>query len=51
MNVLAIATPFSDAALHSEQIIERTWIVYEPDESAEVVRHRIKEHERTVHGD
>lgn len=50
MNVIAIATPFTNAALHLEQIIEHAWIVHEPEKLAEVVRRRIKEHSRTVHG-
>lgn len=50
MNVIAIATPFTNAALHSEQIIKHAWIVHEPEKLAETVQRRIEEHNRTIHG-
>jgi len=50
MNVIAIATPFTNASLHSEQIIEHAWIVHEPEKLAETVQRRITEHNHTVHG-
>ena len=50
MNVIAIATPFTNASLHSEQIIEHAWIVHEPEKLAESVHRLIAEHNRTVHG-
>jgi len=50
MNAIAIATPFTNAALHSEQIIEHAWIVHEPEKLAETVQRRIEEYNRTTHG-
>jgi beta-phosphoglucomutase-like phosphatase (HAD superfamily) len=50
MNVIAIATPFTNASLHSEQIIEHAWIVHQPEKLAETVKQRIIEHSATVHG-
>lgn len=44
MNVVAIATPFTNASLHSEQIIEHAWIVHEPEKLAETVQRLIAEH-------
>jgi beta-phosphoglucomutase len=51
MNAVAIATPFTAAALHSSQVIDDTWIVHEPEKLAEIVRRRIEVHNRTVHQD
>ncbi len=51
MNVIAIATPFTNADLHSSQIIEDVWIVHEPEKLAEIVRRRIEMHDRTAHRD
>jgi beta-phosphoglucomutase-like phosphatase (HAD superfamily) len=48
-NVIAIATPFSSAGLHSSQIIADAWIVHDPDKVAEAVRHRIEDHNITAH--
>jgi beta-phosphoglucomutase len=50
MNVIAIATPFTSATLHSEKIIEHAWIVHEPEKLAEMVQQRIEEHTYTAHG-
>lgn len=44
MNVIAIATPFTDAGLHSDQIVEDCQIVHEPELLLETVRHMIKDH-------
>ncbi len=46
MNVIAIATPFTNAGLHTSEIIEDCQIVHAPDELAETVRHTIEEHGR-----
>lgn len=46
MDVIAITTPFTNAGLHSSEIIEDVWIVHEPERVAEVVRQRIEEHNR-----
>lgn len=47
MNVVAIATPFTGASIHSSGITKEAWIVHEPEKVAEVVRQRIEEHNRT----
>jgi beta-phosphoglucomutase len=49
MNVVAIATPFTNASIHTSEIIKEAWIVHEPEKVAEVVRQRIKEHNLTAH--
>lgn len=49
MNVVAIATPFTNAGLHADQIVEDVWIVHKPEQVAEVVQRRIKEHNQTAH--
>ncbi len=49
MSVIAIATPFTSAGLHSEHIIEHAWIVHEPEKLAETVRRRLQEQERPAH--
>ena len=51
MNVIAVATPFTIAGLHSSQVLEHTWVVHDPEKLLEVVRDRIAEHNRTVHPD
>lgn len=45
MNVVAIATPFTNAGLHTEDVIEDAWIVHEPEMLAATVRRRIEEDE------
>jgi beta-phosphoglucomutase len=49
MNVVAIATPFTNASIHTSEIIKEAWIVHEPEKVAEVVRQRIDEHNLTDH--
>ncbi len=44
MDVVAIATPFTNAGLHSSEIIEDAWIVHEPEKVAEIVRQRMEKH-------
>jgi len=51
VNIIAIATPFTSAGLHSSHIIKDTWIVHESGELPDIVRHRIEEHNRTSHQD
>ena len=46
MNVIAIATPFTNAGLHASEIVEDCQIVHAPDKLAETVRHTIEEHGR-----
>jgi beta-phosphoglucomutase-like phosphatase (HAD superfamily) len=48
MNVIAIATPFTNAGLHSSEIVEDCQIVHAPDKLAETVRHMIEEHSRNA---
>ena len=49
MNVIAVATPFTVAGLHSSQVLEHAWVVHDPEKLIEVVKERIAEHNRTVH--
>ena len=49
MNVIAMATPFTIAALHSSQVLEHAWMVHEPETLLDVVRDRIAEHNRRPH--
>ena len=49
MNVIAVATPFTIAGLHSSQVLEHAWMVHEPEALLGVVRERIAEHNRTAH--
>ncbi len=51
MNVIAIATPFTVAGLHSDQVLEHAWVVHDPEKLVEVVRDRITEHNWTAHSD
>ena len=48
-NVIAVATPFTIAGLHSSEALEHAWVVHNPDELLDVVRERIAEHNKTVH--
>ena len=49
MNVIAVATPFTIAGLHSSQVLEHAWMVHEPEKLLEVVSDRILEHNRRAH--
>ena len=49
MNVIALATPFTIAGLHSSQVLEHAWMVHEPGSLLGVVRDRIAEHNRKAH--
>ena len=49
MNVIAMATPFTIAGLHSSQVLEHAWMVHEPEALLDVVRERIAEHNRGPH--
>ena len=51
MNVIAVATPFTTARLHSDQVLEHAWVVHNPENLLEVVKARIAEHNRTAHPD
>ncbi len=49
MNVVAVATPFTVAGLHSSQVLEHAWVVHDPEKLLDVVQERIAEHNRIVH--
>ena len=49
MNVIAAATPFTVAGLHSSEVLEHAWVVHDPEKLLDVVRDRIAEHNRTAH--
>ena len=49
MNVIAVATPFTIAGLHSSQVLEHAWMVHDPEKLIEVVEQRIAEHNRESH--
>ena len=49
MNVVAVATPFTIAGLHSSQVVDHAWVVHDPEHLLKVVRERIAEHNRTAH--
>jgi len=48
-NVVAFATPFTTASLHSSQVLEHAWVVHDPEKLLDVVSERIAEHNRAVH--
>ena len=49
MNVIAIATPFTVAAIHSSEVLDHAWVVHEAEELPGVLRQRIEEHNRVMH--
>ena len=49
MNVIAVATPFTIAGLHSSQVLEHAWTVHDPDALLDMVKDRIAEHNRMAH--
>jgi HAD superfamily hydrolase (TIGR01509 family) len=49
MNVIAVATPFTIAGLHSSQVLNHAWMVHDPETLLDVVRERISEHNREPH--
>ena len=44
MNVVAFATPFSTAGIHSSDLLDHAWVVHDPEDLVEVVTRRIAEH-------
>lgn len=48
-NVVAFATPFTTASLHSSQVLEHAWVVHDPEKLLDVVSERIAEHNRSEH--
>ncbi len=51
MNVIAVATPFTVAGLHSSQVLEHAWVVHDPEKLLDMVRDRVAQHNRTSHLD
>ena len=49
MNVIAFATPFTVAGLHSSEVLEHAWVVHDPEKLLDVVGDRIAENNRTAH--
>ena len=49
MNVIAVATPFTIAGLHSSQVLDHPWIVHDPAELLDLVQEHINEHNRVAH--
>jgi len=49
MNVIAVATPFTIAGLHSSQVLEHAWVVHDSEKLLEVVEARIAQHDSTAH--
>ena len=49
MNVIAVATPFTVAGLHSSEVLEHAWVVHEGDNLLDVVKERIANHNRSAH--
>ncbi len=49
MNVIAVATPFTIAGLHTSQVLEHAWMVHEPEKLLSVVQDRIVEHNQRLH--
>ncbi len=49
MNVIAIANPLTAVSLHSNDVLEHSWVVHDPAKLVEVVTDRIFEHNRAVH--
>ena len=49
MNVIAVATPFTIAGIHSSEVLEHAWVVHKPEELPGVLTRRIEEHNRVAH--
>ena len=49
MNVIAVATPFTVASLHSSEVLDHAWVVHDHDQLLDTVRQRIAEHNITTH--
>ena len=49
MNVIAVATPFTIASLHSSQVLDHPWVVHDPAVLLDVVQERIDAHNRAAH--
>ena len=49
MNVIAVATPFTIAGLHSSEVLDHAWVVHDHDQLLDTVRRRITEHNQVAH--
>jgi beta-phosphoglucomutase-like phosphatase (HAD superfamily) len=49
MNVVALATPFTSAGLHSTDLLEHAWVVHDAERLAGTVEERIAEHRLVGH--
>jgi beta-phosphoglucomutase len=49
MNVIAVATPFTECALHRELPVPIEWVVRDPAQLANVVRRKIEAHNALAH--
>lgn len=49
MNVIAVATPFTMAGIHTEQVVDHAWVVHDPEQLLGVIEARIAEHDRDFH--
>ena len=49
MNVIAVATPFTVAGLHSSRVLEHAWMVHDSEKLLESVEARIAQHDSTAH--
>ncbi len=48
MNVIAVATPFTIAGLHSTEVLDHAWVVHDHDQLLDTVRRRIAEHNKVT---
>ncbi len=49
MSVIAVATPFTVAGVHTGEVLDHAWVVHEPEELPDVLKRRVEEHNRTMH--
>lgn len=43
MNVVAMATPFTNAAIHAKGLVKEAWTVHRPEDAVSIVRRRVEE--------
>jgi beta-phosphoglucomutase-like phosphatase (HAD superfamily) len=41
MNVIAMATPFTGAAIHAGKLVDDEWIIHRPEDVTEIIERRI----------
>ncbi len=49
MNVVAVATPFTIAGIHKQEVVDHAWVVHDPDDLLKVIQERIDAHNESVH--